>query len=266
VAVVQCGSLLSERSEKIAPHPLPPHAAIPLGALNALVTVGVFLMVLSILGCVGVRFNYKVGGRYVLGAYAFLMVLVMLMEFSAFISLYVFTGKMDDFEAGNKFKDQGVYYMVNQTYTVCCNAGLRNPNRTLNGCWLTDDLPYPCDSIMTFKTFLSAYVDARIEPVAIVALVLCLLQLFTAVIACCNQCGGRKAEEGKKIGGPLSYDGLYSEGEETYSGYGYENYVKTGAARPGAPGPGAPGPRGPAAPPRGAPTGVPRPAGPAATR
>jgi hypothetical protein len=153
---------------------------------------------------------------------------------------------------------------------VCCNAGILNPNRTWNGCWLTDNLAYPCDDVGRFNIFLSGYVEDRIQPVAGTALFLCFLQLFTAITACCAQCSGRKTEAAKNIGGPLSYDGLYSEGEETYSGYGYESYVKTGAARPGAPGatapraPGAPGPRGPAVPPRGPPAGAPRPAAPPA--
>lgn len=63
--------------------PLHVPAALPAGSLNTLVAVGVFLVILSILGCFGVRFNYKMGGRYILGIYAFFMVLVMLMEFAA---------------------------------------------------------------------------------------------------------------------------------------------------------------------------------------
>lgn len=162
---------------------------------------------------------------------------------------------------------------VNQSFVdCCCGAGngayIRCPNGT---CWLSPSLPYPCDSVGTFSTYLSEYISSRIEPVAGVALFLCLLQLFTSITACCNQCAGRKVEEAKKIGGALSYDGLYSEGEEAYSGYGYESYVKSGQvpARPGsaaaqaaagaaaprvpAGGPPQGGPRGPPGPPRGPP-------------
>lgn len=164
------------------------------------------------------------------------MVLVMLMEFAAAISLFTFVGKLDDFSPAQQFKDQGIYYMINQSFTdCCCLSGVNNygpvyfrcPNGT---CWLSGSLPYPCDSVQTFSAYLSDYISSRIEPVAGVALFLCLLQLFTSITACCNQCAGRKNEEAKKIGGALSYDGLYSEGEEAYSGYGYESYVKSGQA------------------------------------
>lgn len=210
--------------------------ALPAGSLNTLVAVGVFLVILSFTGCLGVRFNYKIGGRYLLGFYAFFMVLVMLMEFAAAISLFTFVGKLDDFSPAQQFKDQGIYYMINQSFTdCCCLSGVNNygpvyfrcPNGT---CWLSGSLPYPCDSVQTFSAYLSDYISSRIEPVAGVALFLCLLQLFTSITACCNQCAGRKNEEAKKIGGALSYDGLYSEGEEAYSGYGYESYVKSGQA------------------------------------
>lgn len=223
--------------------------------------------------CFGLKFNYKVGGRYVLGTYAALMVLVMLMEFGAAISLFTFVGKLDEFGPAQQYRDNGIFLLTNTTFTLCCfNSGL-NPNRTWNGCWLADNLAYPCDSVGRFNVFLADYVEQRIQPVAGVALFLCFLQLFTAITACCAQCNGRKTEAAKSIGGPLSYDGLYSEGEETYSGYGYDSYVKTGQARaggaPGATAPRAPapggGPRGPAVPPRPAAApggGPPRPAAP----
>jgi hypothetical protein len=245
-----------------------------------MVAVGVFLVILSFAGCLGVKFNYKLGGRYLLGFYAFFMVLVMLMEFAAAISIFTFVGKLDDFGPAQQFKDQGIFYMINQSFADCCclvgstqygPAYIRCPNGT---CWLSSTLPYPCDSVQTFSDYLSQYIQDRIQPVAGVALFLCFLQLFTSITACCNQCAGRKSEEAKKIGGgPLSYDGVYSEGEEAYSGYGYESYVKSGqaghapragsaaaAAAAGAPPPGAAAPRVPAGPPRGPP--VPPRAGP----
>ncbi len=249
----------------------PPPAALPAGSLNTLVAVGVFLVILSFAGCLGVRFNYKLGGRYLLGFYAFFMVLVMLMEFAAAISIFTFVGKLDEFGPAQQFKDQGIYFMINQSFTdCCCLAGyttqgipvfFRCPNGT---CWLSPSLPFPCDSVQTFSDYLSGYIQDRIQPVAGVALFLCLLQLMTSITACCNQCAGRKTEEQKKIGGALAYDGLYNEGgeEAAYSGYGYESYVKSGAQggapRPGsaaaaAHGGGAAAPRVPAGPPRGPP-------------
>ena len=87
----------------------PPAAVLPAGSLNTLVTVGVFLVILSIVGCAGVRFNYKLGGRYALGFYAFFMVLVMLMEFIAAVSIFTWAGKLDQFSAAQQYKDQGIF-------------------------------------------------------------------------------------------------------------------------------------------------------------
>jgi hypothetical protein len=199
-------------------------------------------LILSFIGCFGVRFNYKLGGRYALGFYAFFMVLVMLMEFFASIAIFTWVGALDDYGPAQQFKAQGIFYMINQSYIDCCcfepssvsgkQLSFACPNGT---CWLAANLPYPCDTREKFAEFLTEYIKARIEPVAGVALFLFFLQLFTSVSACCNQCQGRKSEEKNKIGGALSYDGLYSEGEEAYSGYGYESYVKGGAAGAAAP-------------------------------
>ena len=68
---------------------------LPAASLNTLVTVGVFLLILSLVGCFGVRFNYKLGGRYALGFYAFFMVLIMLMEFIASIAIFTWVGVLD---------------------------------------------------------------------------------------------------------------------------------------------------------------------------
>ncbi len=217
--------------------------------------VGIFLVILSILGWLGVRFNYKVSGRYVLGFYGFFTVLIMLMEFSAAIALFTFVGTLDDFTPALQFKDYGIFFLVNQSYADCCCDLRRCPNGT---CWLPAVLPYPCDTLDTFKTFLVDFISERIQPVAGVALFLCILQLFTSITACCNQCAGKTLQEQKKMSGPLSYDGLYAENDEG-AGYGYESYVKGGQARPGSaaaapPNAGATAPRAPGnAPPRGPP-------------
>ena len=69
-------------------------AALPSGGLGVLVAVGVFLMVVAIIGWAGVKFNYKMGGRYVLGVYATTLIILMIMEFSAAIVLVNFTGRL----------------------------------------------------------------------------------------------------------------------------------------------------------------------------
>jgi hypothetical protein len=212
---------------------------LPSGALNTTVTVGVFLLILSLIGCFGVRFNYKVGGRYALGFYAFFMVIVMLMELIAALSIFTWVGLLDDYGPAQQYKANGIWLFINSTYAGCCC-----PTSTLDQggqpimarcvfnstCWLAPSAPYPCDSKSNFAEYLTTWISDNIEPVAGVTLFLFFLQFFTSVSACCQQCQGRKQEEKNKIGGALSYDGLYSEGDEAYSGYGYESYVKSGAA------------------------------------
>ena len=82
----------------LAPHPRFPSstpADLPSGALNTLVATGVFLVLIAIAGCLGIKYNNKVGGRYLLGCYAGLMVLVMIMEFAASIAIFSFVGVLD---------------------------------------------------------------------------------------------------------------------------------------------------------------------------
>lgn len=188
-------------------------------------------MLLSILGWVGVGLNKKVCGRVTLGFYATALIILMIMEFAAAGAVITFTGKLDDFGPAQAVKDQGIYYLINQSFVDCCCNFQRCPNET---CWLPSNLLYPCDSITTFRLFLENYISDRLIPISVIAILIAIVQFFTAIVACCNQCKGRKAETQQKLaGGPLSYDGLYNEGEEQYSGYGYESYVKSGAARPG---------------------------------
>ncbi len=79
---------------------------------------------------------------------------------------------------------------------------------TRDYCWVPRSEPYPCDDVNNFGTFLKDYIDERIQPVAALAIFLCLLQFFTSVVACCNQCQGKKQAEKDKIAGAMSYDGM----------------------------------------------------------
>ncbi len=172
-----------------------------------------------------------------------------------------------------------MFYLLNMSYSECCCNLPPNSFRiactlvenNTKSCWLPPTMDYPCDSIVRFKTFLVDYIEERIQPVAGVALFLCLLQLFTSITACCNQCAGKKQSEKEKIAGPMAYDGLYAEGEDYAGGNAYDayaGYVKSGttgrpgsAAAVGMPGvPGAPagGAGAPRAPAPGAALGQPR--------
>jgi hypothetical protein len=202
--------------------PLSPLAALPAGGLVTLVVVGVFLMIVSIIGWAGVKFNDRAGGRYVLGVYATVLIILMIMEFSAAGALVTFTGKLDDF-VPSQVKDYGIYALVNQSYADCCCDFQRCPNGT---CWLPANLPYPCDSIVNFKVFLVQFIDDRLTPIAVIAILIGLVQFVTAVSACCNQCKGKAAEAQRPIGGPLSYDGYADETAEYGGSWGYEAYVK----------------------------------------
>jgi len=186
-------------------------------------------MIVSIIGWAGVKFNDRAGGRYVLGVYSVVLIILMIMEFSAAGALVAFTGKLDEFQPAQQFKDQGIFFLVNQSYADCCCALMRCPNGT---CWLPAKLLYPCDSLNSFKLFLVEYISERLTPIAVIAILIGIVQFITALSACCNQCKGKAVEAQRPMGGPLSYDGYADENAE-YGGYGYESYVKTGAARAG---------------------------------
>lgn len=108
--------------------------------------------------------------------------------------------------------DYGTMQLVNMSFFACCCGSLKCPqpalNMTRNYCWVPRTEPYPCDDVNDFGTFIKRYIDERIEPVAGFAIFLCLVQFFTSVVACCNQCQGKKQQEKDKIAGPMSYDGM----------------------------------------------------------
>jgi hypothetical protein len=62
--------------------PLP--AALPANALKLVVSIGVFLLLTSIFGWVGVKYNHATCGRYTLGVYATILVILILMEWKEF--------------------------------------------------------------------------------------------------------------------------------------------------------------------------------------
>ena len=119
--------------------------------------------------------------------------------------------------------DYGMFQLVNVSYTnCCCNKDFCPPGSTY--CWLPRDSAFPCQDVGTFGTWLKQYIDERIEPVAVLALCLCLLQFFSAVFACCNQCQGKKQAEKDKIAGAMSYDGMdgmYGDQESGGSASGF---------------------------------------------
>jgi hypothetical protein len=185
----------------------------------------------------GVKFNYNCCGRVTLGVYATCLIILMFMEWAAAGTIITFTSKLDDFGPTQYYKDYAVYALVNQSYADCCCSYLRCPNDT---CWLPANLLYPCDSITTFSLYLDEYIGDRLIPIAVIAILVSFLQLFTAITACCNQCRGRTVQKMKETpAGPVSYDGMY-EGEEGYEGYAYGQYVKNGNTKPAGGAPSAP--------------------------
>lgn len=108
--------------------------------------------------------------------------------------------------------DYGTFMMVNSSFYACCCGYKKCPNLALNMtrnyCWIPRSEPYPCDSVESFAVYLKEYVEGNIQPVAGLALFLCMLQLFTSIVACCNQCQGKKQQEKDKIAGAMSYDGM----------------------------------------------------------
>lgn len=200
---------------------------LPAGSLRTLVAVGVFLVLVALAGCAGVKFNYTCCGRATLGIYATSLIILTIMEWAAAGTVVTFTSKLDDFGPTQAYKDLAVYRLVNQSYTDCCCAYRRCPNET---CWLPGYLLYPCDSIDTFSQFLDEYISDKLIPIAVIAILLSLLQLMTAITACCSQCKGKAAAAAKKFAPQPMYDGQYDEPD-----YGYDAYVKGGVvgARPG---------------------------------
>lgn len=204
--------------------------AIPSGALVVLVIVGSTLVIMAITGWVGVRFNYNLTGRGILTAYIVLLCITMIMEWASAGVLITFSGRLDGFGPALYAKDKAMYTLINNTYAACCCEGVHcmGENRTSN-CYLSESSDFPCNDVQPFSDWLADYIASKVTPVAVIALIISFFQGLTAVMACCQRCKGKESEENKRIGGPLSYDGLYSEGEEAYGGYGYENYVKGGS-------------------------------------
>ena len=149
-------------------------AALPAGGLITLVVVGVFLMVVSIIGFAGAVYNSKIGGRYVLGIYATFLVIIMIMEFSAAGVLITFTGALDGFGPGTQAVNYGAFMLINSSYTECCCNRVPCPNGT---CWIPAYVPYPCDSLQKFSDAVADYITEHIEPVAGVAIFLGLVQV-----------------------------------------------------------------------------------------
>ena len=120
-----------------------------------LVVVGVFLMVVSIIGFAGQFYNSKIGGRYVLGVYATILVIIMIMEFAAAGVLLAFTGALETFGPGTQAVNGPAFQLINDSYAACCCNRLPCPNGT---CWIPGYVPYPCDSLEKFSKAVADFI------------------------------------------------------------------------------------------------------------
>ncbi len=103
-----------------------PIADLPTSALQTLVATGVFLLLLAVAGCLGVFYNATASGRYLLGFYAFFMILVMIMEFSASLALFTFAGRLDNsgVDKGqlNVSSGGGLFTLPSPPYSAHCRV------------------------------------------------------------------------------------------------------------------------------------------------
>lgn len=187
---------------------------IPPGAVYAIMLVGVLLMIVAIVGVLGIRFAKKAVGRFVIYSYVGIMTLLIIIEMSALIALFVASGNLSEMEDSNNFKNTEIGRVINMTYIDCCQNGTVTASAL--GCWVPSSAEVvsesACMDIAHFRDTLITWIKSILDPVLVATCFLGVIQLAIVIGACLLGRWGRlqQLEDEKVLRGPYtSEDGFY---------------------------------------------------------
>eukprot|EP00929_Paragymnodinium_shiwhaense_P108757 TRINITY_DN75095_c0_g1_i1.p1 TRINITY_DN75095_c0_g1~~TRINITY_DN75095_c0_g1_i1.p1 ORF type:complete len:239 (+),score=44.27 TRINITY_DN75095_c0_g1_i1:203-919(+) len=180
--------------------------AVPDGGVDILLSVGVFLMLTSLVGCIGAHQRTSKCGRCLLVLYAIVLSLILVLDIAAAAVFFSVTGKLH-----NDKLSHDVDKWISRTYSKCCDSTTHEPID--RGCWLSGDHKVvntdTCQSEEAFKDELTHWLHKRLTPIAAVLAVVAALQLISiAVTAYLIHVGRKKQRQDADRKGNYGYFGV----------------------------------------------------------
>jgi hypothetical protein len=218
-----------------------PHKAD--AAFYAFVAAGALLMLVSVFGFIGMCTYKRSGGRCILGVYASLMVILILIEVATALAVLLLLGKLnkvDDSDLGQSIERE-LNTSIHNIYDDCCVAPAGH-NDTITTdlhqrcTWLHDVDDADCGAFGTFRSAVISELRKSLQPATWVALGLAVTQLLTLVATCYLQCRGRTEQrKAERDADPYGYSALAAgeASDGTYGGYVGSSYRQPGAAATG---------------------------------
>lgn len=197
-------------------------AVMPADDVNVALAGGCLLMVVALVGVCGARMYEGACGKTLLCLYSLFMLVVIILEFVAFIAVIVLTGTLDDYSsdvANNKNVkqlDEQIQKFINATRCSCCqkdwalgcgaNAGKFNGNDACNLIKDITEVEANCASNDAFTKPMVDWINKRLRAVGIFSLVVALIQMCTLCASCCLLCRGKKKQQDNfQPAGPGAY-------------------------------------------------------------
>lgn len=181
---------------------------IPKGGAYTAMGVGVVLMLISLVGCAGAKFNQSSFGRCLLCLYSIVMVILIIAELAAAGLVLTATGKLSKYKDADKVNKK-IDNWINKTYTECCPGAVPADR----ACWLSKETDIvnanTCSNEAAFRTNLVHWMNKRLTPMGIVLAVVAFIQLLTMIATWCSMHGGKKdAKEAKAKEEAYGYLGI----------------------------------------------------------
>ncbi len=162
---------------------------IPSSAAVPIVISGVTLMIVAVLGVIGTYFNRKLVGRFILGVYAFVLSLTVLLEIISAGILLQGTGRLGDASADDSFNP--INALINNTFEACCVNGTVQPT-----CFVPRDAGIVteanCKQPLAFRAALIGWIDKNVDIIVGVTLFFAIVEILTMLATCFVSCRGSR--------------------------------------------------------------------------
>lgn len=171
-------------------------------SVHIAVTVGVVLMVVGFLGCVGNKLREHKFGRFILCLYATLMLLLIVLELVAAVFILAATGNLNN---PKSLKNQVDKWLAQEEVECCGSATPTDKCITktvdINGSedWCAEG----------FQSELRSWMNSHLKPVGIVLFVLAMIQIILVFASCGACCHGRRTAKAKKAAAAATSEGYY---------------------------------------------------------
>lgn len=191
-------------------------------SLHVAMTVGVFLMVLALVGCAGARLREHSFGRFLLYIYLLLLVLLFILQIVAATYLLAAAGT---FKQPKQIVNE-VAKFTQEQYGYCCTSSPASANCVVNR--INEDLTWCNEGTEeAFVDHVNSWIKTNLRPIGQVLMVMASVTFIVFIALCCAISRGRSAQKAKEAA--ASQQGYYRAADPE-QGYAAPNRPTSGGA------------------------------------